>query len=452
MVNGFDDTQLLAGTAEDNELIDISAIQEDILAGNTAMLKSEDNKSQILITPIKDYSGVIKGYIKSVISREATLNSLQQMYSTIALTTIIGLIIAIALIYIISSSITKPVKKLSLVTDQLVNDNWDVSIDINSKDEIGQLAGDINSLVNRLKLYTAYIDEVSTLLKQLGEGNLDLEFKQTYDGNFRKLKDSLNNTAFMLKDILLNIKAVSEQVASASEQLSQGAQELSQSSAEQAGTFEKFSEKINKISDQIIQNSQNANATRQISTETNALTSRGKQQMEEVIVAMGEINDSSMEISKIAKNIDNISFQTNILALNASVEAARAGISGKGFAVVAEEVGNLASKSTESAKLAAQLVNSTLEAIKKGTKIVDDTVESFTEIFKNSQNTVNLLENISDESNKQIDSMIELKDGIVQISITVESNSATAEETAATSEDLSNQAAKLKELISVFKF
>lgn len=452
-INSTGEAQLLYGTSEnDNEIVDVSTLQADTLNGKPSMLKSEDNKSEILIIPFKDYSGVVKGYIKSVTSRELTLSTLNQMYISISITAIIGLIIAIILVYFISASVTKPIKKLSIISEQLAKDNWDVDIDIHTKDEIGQLADSTQSLVNKLKMYTAYINEISELLKQIGEGNLELEFKQTYDGGFAIIKEALNNASNMLKNILLQVKTVSDQVAIASEQLSGGAQELSQSSSEQASTVEEFSETINNISMQIEQNAENATVTKKRTIDTNKLTIHGQQQMQDMIAAMNEINHSSNEISKIAKNIDDIAMQTNILALNASVEAARAGVAGKGFSVVADEVRKLAEKSAESAKITAALVENTLSAIDKGNKIVNETVKSFEEIFVASKSTVELIQNIADASNEQTQAITEVKIGIEQISSTVEANSATAEESAAQSEELSSQALLLKDLISVFKF
>lgn len=444
-------SELLVGTTDSGEKINENILKK-VISGETSILESKDLKNRILIIPVKDYSGTIKGYIQAVTSRVTILEYLKQMESQILLISIVGLIIAIVLTFLISLQVTKPIKKLAIVSNELTNENWDVSIDINSKDEIGQLANSMKTLVANLKMYTTYINEISSLLDQLGNGNLNLAFEQTYDKGFAIIKNALLKTSSMLNTTLLQINDASNQVASASDQVSQSAMALSQGATEQASSIEEFSATISDISNHIQQNAQNTNKAKDISINANEATIRGQQQMQDMIDAMNEISNKSNEISKIIKNIDDIAFQTNILALNAAVEAARAGTAGKGFSVVAEEVRNLASKSAESAKDTALLIESSLKAIENGTHIASETAKSLDIIVKESKNSLDIIENIADATNEQAISISQVNIGIEQISSIIQANSATAEESAATSEELSGQALILKDLISKFKF
>lgn len=443
--------ELLVGTSEPMENIDNNLTQK-IIAGETQITISKDSSKLILIMPIKDYSGAIKGYIKTVTSRAANLEYLNKMENQIKLISIIGVIIATLLTLFISIMVAKPIKKLSTVAYELSNENWDVNIDIKSNDETGQLANSMQALVNSLKMYTLYIDEISSLLEQLGNGNLNLEFGLTYDKGFAIIKNALDKTSNMLNTTLKQINEASNQVTDASQQVAHGALALSQGATEQASSIEEFSATINDISTQIQQNAQNTNKAKEISINANEATTRGKQQMLDMIAAMNEINEKSHEISKIIKNIDDIAFQTNILALNAAVEAARAGNAGKGFSVVAEEVRNLASKSAESAKDTALLIEHSLKAIENGTRIASETEKSLEVIVEESQKSLDIIKDIADSTNEQATSISQVNIGIEQISSIVQANSATAEESAATSEELSGQAQTLKELISNFKF
>ena len=138
----------------------------------------------------------------------------------------------------IAYSIINPIKKVLNITEKLSAGNLDVKVDIKSKDEIGQVAVSLKSLVSRLKVYINYINEISQLLKQLGQGDLNLHFTYKYDGDFAVIKDSLESASSMLNHTLLKFSAATEQVAEGSEQVSAGAQVLASGAAEQASSIE----------------------------------------------------------------------------------------------------------------------------------------------------------------------------------------------------------------------
>lgn len=377
--------------------------------------------------------------------------TLSRIKTSIGIILAVGIALLAIFIFLISLSLVKPLRKLSVVTNKLAEGHLDVEIDVKSNDEIGSLASSMQLLVGRLKTYIDYINEISDLLKRMGQGELELNFKQTYDGEFALVKQALVTTSDMLNETLSQINVTAEQVASGSDQVSSGAQALSQGATEQASSIEELSATMNDISTQIQQTAENALRAKEISVDTNRATMQGKEQMQQMISAMEEISNTSTEIGKIIKNIDDIAFQTNILALNAAVEAARAGSAGKGFAVVADEVRNLAGKSAESAKTTAILIENAVTAIENGTKIVAETAKSLEDIVEGSQKSTNVIQDIANASDEQAHSMNQVNLGVEQISAVVQTNSASAEESAATSEELSAQAQMLKELISRFK-
>ncbi len=373
--------------------------------------------------------------------------AMKMMWTTI----VIVLVVVISASLAVIRMILVPVRELNNVSMKIAQGDLNESIRYESRDELGVLSANFNKTVLRLRDYVNYIDEVSSVLNQIADGNLVFTLTYDYAGEFAKVKTALENISDTLNDTMANINQASEQVASGSDQVSSGAQALSQGATEQASSVEELAATINEISGHISKNAENAREASDQASMTAEELEQGKVQMQSMTNAMDEIDHSASEIEKIIKTIEDIAFQTNILALNAAVEAARAGAAGKGFAVVADEVRNLASKSAEASKNTASLIEATLSAVKEGKVIADATAASFDKIMEMSGRSAEIVHDISDASQEQAASVAQVTQGIDQISSVVQTNSATAEESAAASEELSGQAQILKGLVAKFK-
>ena len=355
---------------------------------------------------------------------------------------VLGLAASIFIGLYIAKLISNPIDKMVNVANKIAIGDTNVDVSVDSKDEVGILAQSFNKMIEGIK-------EQVEIVSKIAEG--DISFKVTPRSNEDTMGIALEKTMGQLNSMFSSINEASMQVSEGSNQVSYGAQALSQGSTEQASSIEELAATINEITEQINENAKNAENAKQASLDAAKEIEKGSEQINDMIVAMGDINEESVKIGKIIKAIEDIAFQTNILALNAAVEAARAGSAGKGFAVVADEVRNLATKSSEAAKTTTQLIENSMKAVSNGTTIAEKTGESLVNIVEKTSVSTKLIEEIASASEQQAIGASQVSVGIEQISSVVQTNSATAEESAAASEELSSQASLLKEQISIFK-
>jgi methyl-accepting chemotaxis protein len=350
---------------------------------------------------------------------------------------------------------------MNLIANGLLKEA-DGTITYRSKDELGVLAHAARKVI---RFFQNVLPSISDVCRNYGNGNFNCtcENYDSYVGETSEIRDSLMYIRDNLSAALSNVDQASDQLLSGTEEVSSGAQALAQGATQQASSIQELSENIASISESIKANSSDAaeasdnrliyigsvqfydkaNAAGTAVQEVNAM-------MSELVRAMNEINEFSSETKKIVKTIEDIAFQTNILSLNAAIEAARAGAAGKGFAVVAEEVRNLAGKSAEAAQNTTRIIESTVNSIVSGNQLCAEVAEKMNKVGETAGKVMVINNKIADSSKKAADSIVKVTIGVDQISNVVQTNSATSEQSAAASEELSSQANMLKELVKSF--
>ncbi|WP_343345837.1 methyl-accepting chemotaxis protein [Terrisporobacter petrolearius] len=385
------------------------------------------------------------------ISKDSYMALVKTSISTTLVIYLIAFLILIIAIIAVTKSLVAPIQNLMNVTEELAAGNLHAEINIESKDETGRLAESMKKLVLRLNEYIIYIDEISESLDRFSTGDLNIDLKQNYEGDFAKIKNSLLQLSSIFKETIGKIVETSENVAVGSKEIANVAQVLAEGSLYQASTTEELTATVNDLSDRVSTNADNAlNASKQVKT-AGDLAIESNDQMKKMILAIEEINSKSTQISKIIKVIEDISFQTNILALNAAVEASRAGTAGKGFAVVADEVRNLATRSSDASKETTHLIEESVKAVHNGNLIAVKTGKMLENVLEEVSQSVKLIDEISLASVEQAAALKQTLEGIEQISTVVQTNAATAQESSAASNELSNQAQILKNVASGFK-
>jgi len=301
----------------------------------------------------------------------------------------VSLVLGVVAAFFITRGITQPLSKAVGVANNIAAGDLTTNIDVDSKDEVGQMAGAMNSMIEQLK------------------------------------------------KVVADVQTASDNVASGSQQLSSGSEQMSQGTTEQAASAEEASSSVEEMNATIRQNADNAQQTEKIALKSSADAAESGKAVSESVIAMKEIASKISIIEEIAR-------QTNLLALNAAIEAARAGEHGKGFAVVAAEVRKLAERSQTAAAEISNLSGTSVQVAEKAG-------EMLTKLVPDIQKTAELVQEINAASKEQTTGSDQINAAIQQLNQVIQQNASAAEEMASTAEELSSQAEQLQDTISFFK-
>ncbi len=369
----------------------------------------------------------------------APLAGIAQANILAAVLTLLGVGVVL---FVIASSIVKAVQQGVDFAEEVKAGDVSRRLRLVRHDEIGTLAAALDRMADGL-------EEKALLAESIANGDLTVEVGQV--GERDRLGQAFAKMVTNLGDLITQLQAAAQQIAAGSVQLADGSQTLSQGATESAASLEQISAFMTEMASQTNHSADNADQANGLSNEAMSAATNGSELMAEMVTAMGAINTSGQDIAKIIKVIDEIAFQTNLLTLNAAVEAARAGQHGKGFAVVAEEVRNLAARSAKAAKETADLIEDSVSKSRYGNEIVDKTASALQDIVSGTTKVSDLVAEIAAASKEQSEGISQVTEGLGQIDQVTQRSTASAEETAAASEELSSQADHLRQNLARFK-
>jgi methyl-accepting chemotaxis protein len=266
-----------------------------------------------------------------------------------------------------------------------------------------------------------------------------------------QLMGALRDMNGNLQRLVSQVRSGTDTIATASAEIAAGNQDLSSRTEQQASSLEETASSMEELTSTVRQNADNARQANQLAQSASGIAIKGGDVVGQVVGTMSSINESSRKIVDIISVIDGIAFQTNILALNAAVEAARAGEQGRGFAVVASEVRNLAQRSAAAAKDIKSLINDSVEKVEAGSQLVNEAGATMNEIVSSITRVTDIMSEITSASAEQSDGIEQVNTAITQMDQVTQQNAALVEQAAAAAESMQEQAARLSEVVSIFK-
>lgn len=434
----------------DATLTEQAAIVSEMLKNRTGSMVYNDGKMQRIMcyVPIEKGSSWVLAVTVSYF--EFIGNQLVGL-SVLAAAAAAVISVSIILILKTSARIVKPVrsctKRIELLAEGDLKSDMPDMEDFKSNDETGVL---VESTRRNIRHLNSMIRHISDSLEQMAAGDFTHETEGKFRGDFAPIKASLDNIVGSLHSVLADIDSASAAMSEISEQVVDTSCSLADGVNHQTELIGQISDTFEEMKESIKLNAENTANVLELASKTKSGVKTSGNQMNELLEAMREMEKLSKEIRSINDTISDIAFQTHILAINASIEAAAVGEAGKGFTVVANEVGHLSAKCAESVSKTTALIERTVKAINDGTRLAETVSESFGDVEADTAEVEKNIADISASSQEQAERIESVSEKMNTISSVVETTAVSSEKSAEISEKLKGEAESLKNIVSCF--